>query len=90
MTHVDAVSAEDLLNGLPHRLHEVIGPHVAERPRHPAFVYGGRVWSYQAFAEAVNAMAAEMIDLEIRPGDRVLIASENCVALAALVRLQPV
>ena len=85
MTHVDAVSAEDLLNGLPHRVHEVIAPHVAQRPRHPAFVDGGRVWSYQAFAEAVNAVAAELIDLEIRPGDRVLIASENCVALAALV-----
>jgi acyl-CoA synthetase (AMP-forming)/AMP-acid ligase II len=75
----------DLLKGLPDRVHEVIDPHVAERPQHPAFVECGRVWTYRAFADAVNAVTGELVYLHIRPGDRVLIASENCVALAAFI-----
>jgi acyl-CoA synthetase (AMP-forming)/AMP-acid ligase II len=66
-------------------VHQVIEPHVAARPQHSAFVDGGKVWSYRAFADAVDAVAADLGDLHVRPGDRVLIASENCVALAALV-----
>jgi acyl-CoA synthetase (AMP-forming)/AMP-acid ligase II len=66
-------------------VHEVIGPHLTERPQHPAFVEGGWVWSYREFAEAVDALAAELVELRVRPGNRVLIASENCVAAAALV-----
>src|SRR5215471_20233684 len=34
----DAMSAVDILEGLPNRLHEVIVRHVAERPDHLAFV----------------------------------------------------
>jgi long-chain acyl-CoA synthetase len=85
LTATKVLSAAEILEGLPNRLHEVIVPHVAERPAHPAFIEGGRVWSYRAFADAVDAVAAEFVNLHIRPGDRVLIASENSVALAALV-----
>src|SRR5262249_51222233 len=85
LTQADVQSAEGLLHGLPNRVHQVIGPHLSERPQHPAFVEDGRVWSYQAFADAVDVVAAQLVDLRIRPGDRVLIASENCVALAAFV-----
>ena len=82
---IDAMSAADILEGLPNRVHQVLLPHVRERPDHAAFVEAGRSWSYRAFAEAVDAVAAELERLRIRPGDRVLIASENAVALAALV-----
>jgi long-chain acyl-CoA synthetase len=85
VTQADTLSAGDLLKGHPDRVHDVIDPHVAERPQHPAFVEGGRVWTYRAFADAVNAVTGELVDLHIRPGDRVLIASENCVALAAFI-----
>jgi long-chain acyl-CoA synthetase len=82
---IDAMSAADILEGLPDRVGEVIVRHVAERPDHPAFVEDGRIWSYRVFADAVDAVAVDFVRLQIRPGDRVLLASENSVALAAFV-----
>ena len=55
---LDTTSAADILAGLPNRIHEVIVPHVARKPKHPAFIQGGRVWTYRAFADAVEAVAA--------------------------------
>jgi long-chain acyl-CoA synthetase len=81
----DAVSAADILEGLPDRIHEVIVRHVAERPDHPAFVEGATSWSYRQFADALDAVTADFVRLGIRAGDRVLAASENSVALAAFV-----
>src|SRR5271163_3473867 len=85
MKAVDAMSSADILEGLPDRIGEVIVPHVVERPDHPAFVEGDRAWSYREFADAVDAVAADFERLQIRPGDRVLLASENSVALAAFI-----
>ena len=82
---IDAMSATDILVGLPKRIHEVIAAHVTARPDHAAFVEDGSVWSYRAFADTVDAVAADFARLKIRPGDRVLLASENSVALAAFV-----
>ena len=84
-TATDVMSAADILAGLPNRISEVIASHVAERPTHPAFVEGGRTWSYREFAKAVDAVAADLVRLQIRPGDRVLLASENSVALASFI-----
>jgi long-chain acyl-CoA synthetase len=82
---VDAMSAADILEGLPNRIHEVVVRHVAERPDHRAFVEDATSWSYRQFADAVDAVTADFVRLGIRAGDRVLAASENCVALAAFV-----
>jgi long-chain acyl-CoA synthetase len=85
MRGVDDVTAAELLDGLPSRVHEVYAPFVRDIPGHPAFVEGGRSWSYRQFTEAVDAAAKTLADLGIRPGDRVMIASENSVALGALL-----
>jgi len=82
---LDTTPAADILAGLPNRIHEVIATHVAEKPKHPAFIEAGRVWTYRAFTDAVEAVAADLTRLQIRPGDRVLLASENSVALSAFV-----
>jgi long-chain acyl-CoA synthetase len=82
---VDAMSAADILSGLPNRIHEVIVRHVEERPDHPALVENGETWSYRQFADAVDAVTVDFARLGIRAGDRVLVASENSVALAAFV-----
>jgi hypothetical protein len=71
----NALSAADILEGRPRRVHEVIGPHLAERPQHPAFVERSWVWSYREFADAVDALVAELVELQVRSGDPVLIAS---------------
>jgi long-chain acyl-CoA synthetase len=82
---VDAMSAADILEGLPNRIHEVVVRHVAEQPDHGALVEDATSWSYRQFADAVDAVTADFVRLGIRAGDRVLTASENCVALAAFV-----
>ena len=82
---VDTMSAADILEGLPNRIHEVIVRHVAERPDHPAFVEDATAWSYRQFADAVDAVTTDFVRLGVRAGDRVLVASENAVALAAFV-----
>ena len=85
MRSVDEITAAELLDGLPSRVHEVYAPFVRDIPDHPAFVEGGRSWSYRQFSEAVDAAAKDLSDLGIRPGDRVMIASENSVALGAML-----
>jgi acyl-CoA synthetase (AMP-forming)/AMP-acid ligase II len=85
MSSVDEFTAAELLDGLPSRVHEVYAPFVRDIPDHPAFVEGGRSWSYRQFSEAVDAAANDLSDLGVRPGDRVMIASENSVALAAML-----
>src|SRR5215216_8200425 len=85
MRSVDELTAAELLHGLPSRVHEVYAPFVRDIPDHPAFVEGGRSWSYRQFSEAVEAAAKDLSDLGIRPGDRVMIASENSVALGAML-----
>jgi long-chain acyl-CoA synthetase len=92
MTAEDALALDrgeiivaDVLAGLPARIHQVYEPFVRETPDHPAFVEGGRTWTYRQFSDAVGDVADALITLGIRPGDRVVIASENCVALAAVL-----
>lgn len=85
MRSVDDITAAELLDGLPSRVHEVYAPFVRDIPDHPAFVEGGRSWTYRQFSDAVNAAAKDLADLGIGPGDRVMIASENSVALGAVL-----
>ncbi len=82
---IDAMSCAEILDGLPNRISDVIARHVDERPHDPAFVEGGRAWSYLEFGQAVDAVAADFKRLQIRPGDRVLLAAENSVALSACI-----
>jgi long-chain acyl-CoA synthetase len=85
MRSVDELTAAELLDGVPSRVHEVYAPFVRDMPDHPAFVEGGRSWSYRQFSEAVDAVTKDLVGLGIRSGDRVMIASENSVALGAML-----
>jgi long-chain acyl-CoA synthetase len=84
-TALDVISAADILAGLPNRISKVIVSHISNRPSDPAFVEGGRSWSYREFGSAVAAVAEDLTRLGIRPGDRVLLVSENSVVLGALI-----
>ncbi|GLR95160.1 MULTISPECIES: hypothetical protein [Bradyrhizobium] len=42
MRSVDDITAAELLDGLPSRVHEVYAPFVRGMPDHPAFVEDGR------------------------------------------------
>ena len=82
---IDSFGRDDLLRDQPSRVHEVYARFVKEMPEHPAFVEGDRVWSYQEFSQAVDSAAFDLARLGVRPGDRVMVASENSVALGAML-----
>ena len=84
-TALDGISAGDILAGLPNRISKVIAPHIADRTAHPALVEADRSWNYREFGGTVAAAAVDLTRLQIRPGDRVVLASENSVAVAALI-----
>lgn len=75
----------DILEGLPERLHDTMTRAVAEMPDHPALIEDGRTWSYRELAGHVEETADSLRGLGIRPGDRMMLVSENSIALAALL-----
>lgn len=81
----DTITTQELLAGLPARIHDIYAPIVRSAPAHVAFVEGTSAWTYSAFAAAVDAVAADLGRLGIRAGDRLVMTSENSVAAAAFV-----
>jgi len=78
-------AAAETLNVLPQRMHEVMDPHVAASPQRTALIENGASWTYRELDRAVVDVAAGLKSLGIRAGDRMVIVSENCIALAALL-----
>lgn len=78
-------AAQELLAGLPSRLDQVFRPWSRSAPNQPALIGDGKVWTYGALAGIVDDAAAELSRHGVRPGDRVMVVSENSPALAALI-----
>jgi long-chain acyl-CoA synthetase len=78
-------TAEELLTGLPQRLHHVFRPWAASAPDQPALIGDGKTWTYGDLPGVVDGAAEELRKHGVRPGDRVMVVSENSLALAALV-----
>jgi long-chain acyl-CoA synthetase len=78
-------TAEELLTGLPHRLDQVFRPWAESAPGQPALIGDGKVWTYGDLPGIVDGAAQTLRSHGARPGDRVMIVSENSLALAALV-----
>jgi long-chain acyl-CoA synthetase len=76
---------EKILAELPDRISDVIKPFARESPDHPALVQGNVTWSYSELAAVVADTALTLKHYDIRPGDRVMIVSENSLALVALI-----
>lgn len=77
--------AEELLRGIPERLHHTFRPWAQSAPNQPALVGEGTVWTYGELPGIVDGAAAELRRHGVRPGDRVMVVSENSLALSALV-----
>jgi long-chain acyl-CoA synthetase len=77
--------AEKILAELPDRISDVIKPFAHHSPDHPALVQGDVTWTYAQLAAVVADTALILQLYDIRPGDRVMIVSENCLALVALI-----
>lgn len=76
--------AEKILAELPDRVSDIIKPFARESPDHAAVVQGKVSWSYAELAAVVADAALILKHYDIRPG-RVMIVSENSLALAALI-----
>ncbi|HXN66139.1 MAG TPA: AMP-binding protein [Bradyrhizobium sp.] len=82
---LEEIDAAGVLSGLPNHIHEVIDRHVKETPDRPALIEDGGALSYRELDAAVRATADALASLGVRAGDRVMIVSENCIALACLL-----
>jgi acyl-CoA synthetase (AMP-forming)/AMP-acid ligase II len=84
-TRSEAVSIDDIAAGLPRRIHEVADLHAAIFPDRVSLIEDGVSWTYRDLDRRVAEIAAVLGSLGIRAGDRMIIVSENCIALAALL-----
>ena len=77
--------AEKILAELPDRISDVIKPFARQSPHHPALVQGDVTWTYAELAAVVADTTLILKLYDIRARDRVMIVSENSLALAALI-----
>jgi long-chain acyl-CoA synthetase len=77
--------ADQILAELPDRISDLIKPFARQSPDHPALVQGDVTWSYADLAAIVASTAIALADYGVRPGDRVMIVSENSLALVAIL-----
>jgi acyl-CoA synthetase (AMP-forming)/AMP-acid ligase II len=81
----EAISLAEISADIPDRIHQVAEAHVAKSPKRVALSEGGLSWTYREMDRAVSDLAKNLTALGIRAGDRMIIVSENCIALAALL-----
>ena len=81
----EAISIDEIAAGLPRRIHEVADRYAAEFPDRVALIEDGASWTYRELDRRVAEVSEVLSSLGIRAGDRMIIVSENCIALAALL-----
>jgi len=74
-----------LLAELPPRISDVISKWAEIAPGHLALVEGSIAWTYSQLEAAERDTRHWLIQIGIRPGDRVMVVCENCRALVALL-----
>ena len=78
-------AAAEIVNMLPRRIHEVIDAHVAASPDRTALIDDKGILTYREFDRAVGGTVDALCALGIRAGDRMMLVSENSIALACLL-----
>jgi len=81
----ETIDIDQLAVSLPRRLHLVAEQHMTEAPERTALIEDGRSWTYGELGRHVRGIADHLAALGIRAGDRMVIVSENCIALAGLL-----
>ena len=85
---IDDVRADDvhsLLAALPERIDAIPRRIAARSPHAPALCEAGATVDYGGLVAMIDRHAFLLTELGVRPGDRVLLVSENCVAQVALI-----
>jgi acyl-CoA synthetase (AMP-forming)/AMP-acid ligase II len=71
--------------GLPRRIHDVYARHAVEFPDRIALIEDGASLSYRELDRWVTGTVEALRALGVRAGDRMMIVSENCIALAGML-----
>jgi acyl-CoA synthetase (AMP-forming)/AMP-acid ligase II len=69
----------------PRRIHEALLPWAESHPQHIALRDDFLSLSYRELPAAIDAVAQRLAAAGVRPGDRLLLVAENCVALALAI-----
>jgi acyl-CoA synthetase (AMP-forming)/AMP-acid ligase II len=77
--------AARIIAGLPRRMHETVDAPARDTPDAVALIEDGASWTYRELHHRIGETAEALTTLGIRAGDRMMIVSENCIALAALI-----
>jgi len=77
------VNVEELLRKLPERISDVIQPWAESSPDQLALVEAGGRCTYRQLAQEVAESQAWLLKSGVRPGDRVMIVSDNCRGFVA-------
>jgi len=70
---------------LPSRISDIVRIQAERSPQSPALAEGERTWTYAHLERETGRYAALLRELGVRPGDRVMLVSENCCAQVALL-----
>lgn len=80
-----AIGIDEIAAGLPRRIHQVTAGHAANAPEQIALIEDGAAWTYLELDKRVAEIATALSSLGVRAGDRMVVVSENCIALAGLL-----
>lgn len=75
----------DILADLPPRLSQLARQWQRRTPDAPAMLQGSVRWTYAQLGEAMDEAGALLTELEVRPGDRLMLVGENSLLLMALI-----
>src|SRR5712671_832241 len=81
----ETIDLDKIVAGLPNRIHQLADSYVAKFPDRVALLEDGASWTYRDLDRSVKEVATVLGSLGVRAGDRMIIVSENCIALAALL-----
>ncbi|MYM73768.1 AMP-binding protein [Duganella sp. FT134W] len=81
---MDTLNTAQLLADLPPRISAIPHRWAAQTPHAHALHDGQRHWTYAELAAAVDHAAALLRAWQLRPGDRLAVVGENCVAQVVL------
>jgi hypothetical protein len=70
----------DSLAALPGRISDVVTSWAEHSPDHPALVEASGTWTYRQLASVISETQNWLLELGVRPGDRVMIVCEKIAA----------
>jgi acyl-CoA synthetase (AMP-forming)/AMP-acid ligase II len=75
----------EIVAKLPLRISDVSSHWTRHSPDRPALIEASGTWTYAQLESAIAGTQAWLLDVGIRPGDRVMIVCENCRVFVAIL-----